>query len=84
MHINDITEAIQDGRVRITDHAFEEADNDRLTLDEIYESVLQGEIIEDFRYRKQRESNCPRCLIYGNGRDGQPIHSVWAYNEHTQ
>lgn len=82
MSIDDIIEAIQNGKIRVTDHAFEEADNDRLTLDEIYYSVLVGEIIE--HYQQKNESSCPRCLIYGHGQSGQPIHSVWAYNKDTQ
>jgi len=48
MEIADIIEAIQANRVRITDHADEEADADRLTFDEIYFSVLHGEIIEEY------------------------------------
>lgn len=36
MDIDDIIEAIQANRVRITDHADEEAEADQLTLDEVY------------------------------------------------
>lgn len=46
MNINDLVEAIRENRVRITDHADEEAHTDRLKFDEIYFSVLYGEIIE--------------------------------------
>ena len=48
MNLNDIREAILENRVRITDHADEEAENDRLSFDEIYFSVLYGEIIENY------------------------------------
>ena len=40
MNLNDIIEAILENRVRITDHADEEAENDHLSFDEIYFSVL--------------------------------------------
>ena len=48
MSIADIVSAIRSGRVRVTDHADEEAHADKLTLEEIYHSVLHGEIIEEY------------------------------------
>jgi hypothetical protein len=62
--------------VRITDHADEEAQADRLTLDEIYFSVLHGEIIELY----ESDKPYPSCLIYGMTESGVVVHSVWAYN----
>ena len=47
MDITDITGAIGTNQVRITDHADEEAEADRLTFDEVYFSVFSGDIIED-------------------------------------
>ncbi|MGB7711992.1 MAG: DUF4258 domain-containing protein [Microcoleus sp.] len=52
MNLNDIIEAILENRVRITDHADEEAENDNLSFDEIYFSVLYGEIIENYPKEK--------------------------------
>ena len=46
MEIEDNIKAIQNHRIRITDHADEEAESDSLTFDEIYFSVLNGEIID--------------------------------------
>jgi hypothetical protein len=40
MKITDIIEAIRNDRVQITDHADEEAEADRLKIDEIYFSVF--------------------------------------------
>jgi hypothetical protein len=80
MEIADIIEAIQANRVRITDHADEEADADRLTFDEIYFSVLHGEIIEEYVDDKPY----PSCLIYGKTFSGDPVHSVWAYNKENR
>ena len=80
MDIVKIKEAIQANRVRITDHADEEAKADQLTFDEIYFSVLCGEIVEDYRNDKPY----PSCLIYGHNFSEEPIHSVWAYNETSQ
>ena len=77
MEIACIIEAIQGGRVKITDHADEEAEADRLKIDEVYFSVLHGEMIEDYTVDKPY----PSCLIYGQSFSGDPIHSVWAYDE---
>ena len=48
MDIENIIDAIWNNRVRITDHADEEAFDDSLTFEEIYFSVMHGEIIEDY------------------------------------
>ena len=80
MNIEHIIEAIRAGRVRITDHADEEAVDDDLTFEEIYSSVLQGEIIEDYPTDKP----FPSCLVMGKNFSGQAIHSVWAYHPKNQ
>jgi hypothetical protein len=76
MKVEDIIDAIRNKRVRISDHADEEARADKLSFSEIYSSVLQGEIIEDYPDDKPY----PSCLIYGDTFDGDPVHDVWAYN----
>jgi hypothetical protein len=73
----DIIEAIQGGRVRITDHAYEEANADRLKFDEIYFSALHGEVIEEY----QDDSPFPSILIFGQTFSGDSVHSVLAYND---
>jgi hypothetical protein len=50
MTIDDIVDAVRNNRLRITDHADEEAQADKLTFDEIFFSVFQGEINEDTRW----------------------------------
>ncbi len=80
MNIDDIVEAIRNHRIRITDHADEEAQADGLSFAEIIISVLQGQIIEDYPDDKP----FPSCLIYGDTFKGAPVHSVWAYNEENR
>jgi hypothetical protein len=80
MEITKVKDAIQKNRIRISEHADEEAEADELTFDEIYFSVLHGEIIED--YPKDRPY--PSCLIYGMTFSGDPVHSIWAYSENNQ
>ncbi|NOZ11889.1 MAG: DUF4258 domain-containing protein [Gammaproteobacteria bacterium] len=76
MDNENIIDAILNNRVRITDHADEEAFDDGLTFEEIYFSVIHGEVIEAYPNDKPYSS----CLIMGKNFSGEPIHSVWAYN----
>ncbi len=80
MDINDIIYAIRANRIRITDHADEEAESDYLIFDEIYFSVLNGEVIENY----PNDEPYPSCLIYGQTFSKDPVHSVWAFNEKNQ
>ena len=80
MRIDEIREALNRNRVRITDHADEEARNDGLTFDEIARSTLAGEVIENY----PDDHPYPSCLVLGRDLSGDPIHSVWAYNETTE
>lgn len=80
MRIEDIVEAIRSDRVRITDHADEEARADSLTLDEVFFSVSRGEMIEDYPTDKPY----PSCLVFGLAPDEEPVHSVWAYNSENR
>jgi hypothetical protein len=75
--IEKIIHAITVNQIKITDHADEEAFEDRLTLDRIIQSVQRGEIIEDY----PKDKPYPSCLVFGNDKNENPIHSVWAYNE---
>jgi len=80
MNISKIIDAIRGNRVRITHHADEEAEADHLTFEEVYFSVLNGEIIEDY----PNDTPYPSCLIYGQTFSIEPVHSVWAFNEQNQ
>ena len=80
VELADIKEAIEVGNVRITDHAYEEANADRLKFDEVYFSTLNGVVIEEYL----DDSPYPSVLIFGQTFGGDPVHSVWAYNEKKQ
>jgi hypothetical protein len=54
---------------------FKTASEDDLTFDEIYFSVMHGEVIEEY----QSDKPYPSCLVMGKNFAGEPIHSVWAY-----
>jgi hypothetical protein len=74
MNISDIQSAIRSDRTKITKHANEEAGNDRLPFEEVFDSVFFGEILEDYLLDRP----FPSCLIYGKNKKEEPIHSVWA------
>lgn len=80
MNINFIVMAIQNNRIRITDHADEEAFSDKLTYTDIFDSILQGDIIENY----PNDKPYPSCLIFGQNRNKEPIHSVWAFNPENE
>lgn len=77
MDIDDLVGAIDKGNVAITRHADQERHEDGLTFDEVYFSTVHGEIIEEY----PTDFPYPSCLVYGDNFGGDPIHSVWAYNE---
>jgi len=77
VRIEDLIDAVRNDRIRITDHADEETRADDLTFDQVLFSVLQGEIIEDYPSARPY----PSCLVYGNTFGGEPVHTVWGYNE---
>lgn len=77
MEIQNIVWAIIAGNIVVTRHAEQERLEDELSFDEIYLSVVRGEIIEEYPL----DSPYPSCLIYGDTFRGDPVHSVWAYNE---
>ena len=80
MDIQEIIDAIRGNRIRITDHADEEAGAEHSSFDEVFFSVLQGEIIEEY----SNDRPYPSCLISGATFRGDPVHSVWAYNPSNQ
>ncbi|MGB5060496.1 MAG: DUF4258 domain-containing protein [Candidatus Promineifilaceae bacterium] len=80
MDIDNLRNAIQHKRVRITDHADEESVADHLVFGEISFSVLHGEIIEHY----PDDRPFPSCLVYGQTPDEDPVHSVWAFNDENE
>lgn len=77
--IEELNNAVRNGRVRITDHADEEARADRLTVDKIFDSVARGEVLEQYPVDRPY----PSCLVLGRAGEVEPVHSVWAYNSKT-
>ena len=73
----DIVSAVLRDRVRVTRHAYEEADNDQIDIAEVYHAALFGEVIESY----PDDYPLPSCLVFGRTVGGDPVHSVWGYDE---
>lgn len=72
MDIRQIIEAIEAGRVNITQHARREAREDRLLMDVVLSAASRGGIIEDY----PKDSPYPSCLIHGVAETGDIVHGV--------
>ena len=70
MDIADIRNAFVKNEFRYTKHGAEQRINRQITGKEIEESVLNGEIIEDYPSDKYG----PSCLLYGKTNAGKPLH----------
>ena len=75
LEIGMLITAIEQGVVRITEHALDEATADGIAIPRILNAPAIAEIIEQY----PKDKPLPSCLVYGecNG----PLHTVWAYNE---
>ena len=80
MDIRNIIRAIDAQCYAITDHANEKIQERHIDTEDIFHSVRNGKIIENYPKAKPN----PSCLIYGKDRTGEPIHSVWAYDEKNE
>ena len=80
MYIDNIIDSIKNDKIRITEHADEEAQSDNLSYEDIFTSVLNGEIIETYPMDKP----FPSVLIFGKNFKNEPIHSVWGYNKENE
>ncbi len=77
MEIEILKKCCASGSFRITDHGFEEMENDNISLEDIILATLNGEIIEDY----PEDFPLPSCLVFGKNSKNEFIHTVWAYNE---
>lgn len=78
MELEDIVGAIDAGKISPSRHSLSEAAADDLVLGEIRLSVTEaGKVIEDY----PDAYPMPACLILGFNTTGDPIHSVWGYDE---
>lgn len=58
--------------IRVTQHAQQEMVEEDIALNDVFEAIARGQILED--YPEHRRG--PRCLLYGLTQDGRPLHIV--------
>ena len=81
MDISDIADSIRDGSAIVSLHARMRIAQRGLSLrEEVYRSALHGEIIEDY----PSAFHGPACLVFGLTANGDPLHSMWGYNENRR
>lgn len=80
MVFDDLRKTVLSQRFDVTDHADEEAAADHLTLQEVTHSVGAGRIIEDY----PEDRPYPSCLVFGQTEQGEPVHSVWGFDENLE
>lgn len=72
-----VHESIIDGRVHVSDHAYDEAVEDELSVMDVIDRTLNGEVIEDYPDDRRGSS----CLVLLNLGDEQPVHVVRAFDD---
>jgi Domain of unknown function (DUF4258) len=58
--------------LRISQHAHREMVQEAIVIDEVFQAIADGQIIE--HYPSHRRGAC--CLLYGKDHDGRDIHMV--------
>ncbi len=58
--------------IRITQHAQQEMAEEDITLDEVLEAIVTGQVLEN--YPEHRRGAC--CLLNGLTKKGRPLHIV--------
>lgn len=75
MTIKDIQDKIKEGEYRFSDHAVKRMIEKSVDRHEVEETILGGEIIEEYPDDKYS----PSCLIYGKTRKGRNLHVQISY-----
>lgn len=72
-------DAITHDRVHVSEHAYDEAVDDSLSIAAVIERTPRGEVIEDYPDDPRGAS----CLILLDVDEAKPVHAVWAFDEVT-
>ena len=60
------------GNIRLTQHANREMVEEEITLNEVLEAIVSGQVLEN--YTEHRRGAC--CLVNGTTEEGRPLHIV--------
>ena len=72
-----VCSAITDGRVHVSDHAYDEAVDDGLSILHVLDRTRYGRVIEDYPSDPRGHS----CLVLLAVDPDEAVHSVWAFDE---
>lgn len=72
MDIETLKRLCTDETVVITDHVFLRCRERKITMDQIFQAIKTGEIIEDY----PKDYPYPSCLVLGNLMDNRKLHVV--------
>ncbi|MBN2592702.1 MAG: DUF4258 domain-containing protein [Sedimentisphaerales bacterium] len=71
--LHQILHLIQQGKVKISDHGYDELAADKLYVRDVLEYIADAVIVEEYPdYPKG-----PCILVFQKDRNGEPIHVVW-------
>lgn len=68
-----IRELVQEGKVRISEHGYDELASDGISMREIVEGVQGARILEEY----PSFGKGPCILVLQKDRGGRPVHAVW-------
>lgn len=74
---DEICEAISQGRVHVSEHAYDEAVDDDLSIVDVIERTPHGEVVDDYRNDPRGRS----CLVLLRVEEDKPVHGVWAFDD---
>ena len=72
MALEQIRHQAETENVRITQHAHREMVDEEISLNELLEAIVSGQILEN--YPEHRRGAC--CLVNGTTDEGRPLHIV--------
>ena len=70
--LREIQDRARAARIRVTVHAHERMVEQGISLDDVFEAIAAGRILED--YAEHRRGAC--CLVGGSTRQSRPLHVV--------
>ena len=70
MPLSEIQDSFREGKYRVSDHAIKRMIQKSIERLEIEESILAGEIIEEY----PEDKYSPSCLVYGKTKAGRDLH----------
>jgi hypothetical protein len=71
-----VCEAIAQGRVHVSEHAYDEAVEDDLSVVGVIDETRSGEVIEDYPDDRRGSS----CLVLLTTDERTRVHAVWAFD----